>query len=136
MQSDPPNHTRMRAVFGRALSPQRIAAMESSIRATTNALIDGFIRDGQGDLVQPFAYPLPVFIICHLIGVPREDMQQLKGWSDEQSIPSLQLTRSHVLMGACGTAGVAPHAMTIGGTSQPNAVLAGRDRTCLSRLVK
>jgi cytochrome P450 len=86
VQSDPPNHTRMRAVFGGALSPQRIAAMESSIRATTNGLIDGFIRDGQGDLVQQFAYPLPAFVICDLLGVPREDMQQLKIWSDDKTL--------------------------------------------------
>lgn len=86
VQSDPPTHTRMRNVFGRALSPQRITAMESAIRATTNGLIDGFIRDGQGDLVQQFAYALPAFVICDLIGVPRKDMQQLKGWSDDKTL--------------------------------------------------
>jgi cytochrome P450 len=86
VQSDPPDHTRMRAVFGRALSPQRIAAMEPAIRATTNGLIDGFIRDGQGDLVQQFAYALPAFVICDLLGVPRADMQQLKGWSDDKTL--------------------------------------------------
>ncbi len=86
VQSDPPDHTRMRAVFGRALSPQRIAAMEPSIRATANGLIDGFIRDGQVDLVQQFAYALPAFVICDLLGVPRSDMQQLKGWSDDKTL--------------------------------------------------
>ncbi|MFP2924923.1 cytochrome P450 [Pyxidicoccus sp. 3LG] len=86
VQSDPPDHTRMRAVFGRALSPQRIAAMENSIRATANGLIDGFIRDGQGDLIQQFAFALPGFIICDLLGVPRSDMQQLKGWSDDKTL--------------------------------------------------
>ncbi|MFP2903480.1 cytochrome P450 [Pyxidicoccus sp. 3LFB2] len=86
VQSDPPDHTRMRAVFGKALSPQRIAAMEPAIRATANGLIDGFVRDGQGDLVQQFAYALPGFIICDLLGVPRSDMQQLKGWSDDKTV--------------------------------------------------
>ena len=85
VQSDPPDHTRMRAVFGRALSPQRVAAMEASIRATANGLIDGFVGDGQVDLVQQFAYALPGFIICDLLGVPRSDMQQLKGWSDDKT---------------------------------------------------
>jgi cytochrome P450 len=85
VQSDPPDHTRMRAVFGKALSPQRIAAMEASIRATANGLIDGFIREGQADLVQEFAYALPGFIICDLLGVPRADMPQLKGWSDDKT---------------------------------------------------
>ncbi|NMO22667.1 cytochrome P450 [Pyxidicoccus fallax] len=86
VQSDPPDHTRIRAVFGRALSPQRIAAMEPSIRATANGLIDGFVQDGFGDLVQQFAFALPGFIICDLLGVPRADMQQLKGWSDDKTL--------------------------------------------------
>lgn len=86
VQSDPPDHTRMRAVFGRALSPQRIAAMEPAIRATANGLIDGFIGDGHGDLIQQFAYALPAFVICDLLGVPRLDMQQLKGWSDDKTL--------------------------------------------------
>jgi len=86
VQSDPPDHTRIRNVFGRALSPQRIAAMESSVRATANGLIDGFIRDGQGDIAQQFAYALPGFIICDLLGVPRLDMPQLKGWSDDKTV--------------------------------------------------
>lgn len=60
--------------------------MEPAIRATTNGLIDGFVSDGQGDLIQQFAYALPGFIICDLLGVPRADMQQLKGWSDDKTV--------------------------------------------------
>jgi cytochrome P450 len=86
VQSDPPDHTRIRNVFGRALSPQRIAAMEPAIRATANGLIDGFIQDGHADLIQQFAFALPGFIICDLLGVPRSDMLQLKGWSDDKTL--------------------------------------------------
>ncbi|MFY0569420.1 cytochrome P450 [Archangium lansingense] len=85
VQSDLPDHTRVRAVFGKALSAQRIAAMEPTIRATADALIDGFIRDGKADLIQQFAYALPGFIICDLLGVPRSDMEQLKRWSDDKT---------------------------------------------------
>ncbi|WNG41054.1 cytochrome P450 [Archangium violaceum] len=85
VQSDPPDHARVRAVFGKALSAHRIAAMEPSIRTTADALIDGFIRDGQADLIQQFAYALPGFIICDLLGVPRSDMEQLKRWSDDKT---------------------------------------------------
>ncbi|KFA90642.1 hypothetical protein Q664_27015 [Archangium violaceum Cb vi76] len=86
VQSDPPDHARVRAVFGRALSAQRIAAMEPTLRETADALIDGFIRDGKADLIQRFAYALPGFIICDLLGVPRSDMEQLKRWSDDKTL--------------------------------------------------
>lgn len=86
VQSDLPDHTRVRAVFGKALSAQRIAAMEPAIRATADALIDGFIREGKADLIQQFAYALPGFIICDLLGVPRSDMEQLKRWSDDKTL--------------------------------------------------
>lgn len=86
VQSDPPDHTRMRAVFGKALSAQRIAAMESKVRETADTLIDGFVRDGKADLIQQFAYALPGFLICDLLGVPRSDMEQLKRWSDDKTL--------------------------------------------------
>lgn len=86
VQSDPPDHARVRAVFGRALSAQRIAAMEPEIRATADALIDRFVRDGQADLIQQFAYALPGYLICDLLGVPRSDMEQLKRWSDDKTL--------------------------------------------------
>jgi cytochrome P450 len=86
VQSDLPDHTRVRAVFGKALSAQRLGAMEPTIRATADALIDGFIRDGKADLIQQFAYALPGLIICDLLGVPRADMEQLKRWSDDKTL--------------------------------------------------
>ncbi|OJH39550.1 cytochrome P450 [Cystobacter ferrugineus] len=86
VQSDPPDHTRMRAVFGKALSAQRIAAMEPEIRATADMLLDRIVRDGKADLIQQFAYALPGLIICDLLGVPRSDMEQLKRWSDDKTL--------------------------------------------------
>lgn len=86
VQSDPPDHTRTRAVFGKALSASRIAAMEPEIRATADALIDAFIQNGKADLIQQFAYALPGYLICDLLGVPRSDMEQLKRWSDEKTL--------------------------------------------------
>lgn len=85
VQSDPPDHTRVRAVFGKALSAPRVAAMEASIRATADALIDAFVRDGKADLIQQFSFALPGSIICDLLGVPRSDLAQLKRWSDDKT---------------------------------------------------
>lgn len=78
VQTDPPDHARVRAVFGKVLTPQRVAALEPRIRALTNELIDDFIEDGQVDLIPRFAFPLPGLVICELLGVPRADLLRVK----------------------------------------------------------
>lgn len=81
VQSDPPDHTRMRNVFNKALSPQRVAALEPQTRDIANELLDGFCRDGRVDLISRFAFPLPGRVISLLLGVPAADLAQLKKWS-------------------------------------------------------
>ncbi|HEX6287741.1 MAG TPA: cytochrome P450, partial [Herpetosiphonaceae bacterium] len=78
VQTDPPDHARVRAVFGKALTPQRVASLEPRIRALTNQLIDAFIQDGQADLITQFAFPLPGLVICDLLGIPRADIARVK----------------------------------------------------------
>ena len=86
VQSDPPDHTRIRNVFNKAFSPQHVAAMEDNVRAIATDLIDGFVRDGEADLVTRFAFPLPGAVICSLLGVPRADLSQIKLWSTAKQI--------------------------------------------------
>lgn len=83
VESDPPDHTRMRSVFNKAFTPQRIARLEPQIRALTDALIDAFIADRKADLTTQFSSQLPGLVICDLIGVPRADFPQIKRWSDD-----------------------------------------------------
>ncbi|HEY0602007.1 MAG TPA: cytochrome P450 [Herpetosiphonaceae bacterium] len=78
VQTDPPDHSRVRAVFGKVLTPQRVAGLESSIRALTNELIDAFVADGEADLIPQFAFPLPALVICELLGVPRSDLERVQ----------------------------------------------------------
>jgi len=80
--ADPPNHTRQRRVSNRAFTMRRVAKMEDAIRALSNRLIDAFIAKGHCDWVSEFAVPLPMTIIIELLGLPLEDMPQLKKWSD------------------------------------------------------
>lgn len=80
VQTDPPDHARVRAVFGKVLTPLRVAALEPRIRALTNELIDTFIDDGEVDLIPQFAFPLPALVICDLLGIPRTDMPRVKHW--------------------------------------------------------
>lgn len=86
VQSDPPDHTRVRNVFNKAFSPQRIAALEPKVRAIADELIDGFVGDGEVELIDRFAFPLPGAVIGELLGVPRSDLPQLKRWSNAKQI--------------------------------------------------
>lgn len=80
--NDPPGHTRVRSLFNQAFTPRRIGQMEPQIRALAHELIDRFASVGQADLVAQFAHPLPMTVIADLLGVPREDMVQVKAWHD------------------------------------------------------
>lgn len=81
--NDPPAHTHARALFSSAFSARRIAELEPRIRDLAHRLVDGFARDGQGDLIKSFAFPLPMTVIADLLGVPREDMPKVKAWHDD-----------------------------------------------------
>jgi cytochrome P450 len=81
--TDPPEHTRLRRLIMHQFTPQRIAGMREHIEHTIHALLDAKKQQRQFDLVQDFAYPLPVTIICRLLGVPPEDEPRFRGWSSD-----------------------------------------------------
>ncbi|WP_257455844.1 cytochrome P450 [Archangium lipolyticum] len=83
VDDDPPGHTRVRTLVSKACAPQRFTAMEPDIRALASSLLDAFARDGQGDLVKRFTYPLPAMVVGGFMGVPVEDMDRLKHWAEE-----------------------------------------------------
>ncbi len=86
VDDDPPNLVRVRALVGKAFTPQRIAAMEPRIRAIANSLADGFARDGRADLVARFLYPLPMYVMGEILNVPSADMPSLKRWCDDWGV--------------------------------------------------
>jgi len=77
VESDPPVHTRIRRPISRAFTPRRIAEMEPRIRAIAEELLDAFVRDGEADIVDRFAWPLPLRAIGELVGVPEKDLPWL-----------------------------------------------------------
>lgn len=77
VESDPPLHTRIRRPISRAFTPRRTAEMEPRIRAITQELLDAFAADGGADVVDRFAWPLPLRVIGELVGVPDEDLPWL-----------------------------------------------------------
>jgi cytochrome P450 len=81
--ADPPMHTRQRNLVNRAFSPPRVKQIEGSIRDVANQLVDAFIADGRVELVKQFAVPLPLTVIAHALGVPDNDLDTFKRWSDD-----------------------------------------------------
>jgi cytochrome P450 len=81
--TDPPVHTRLRSVLGRAFSAGMVELRSSRIQAIVDRLLAHAAAVGEMDLVRDFAYPLPVAVIGDLLGVPPEDGERLKAWSDE-----------------------------------------------------
>lgn len=79
--SDPPDHTRLRALVSQAFTPQRITEQTDFVHGITNQLIDSFQHAGEVDLISAFALPLPVFIICKLLGIPDDDRENVALWS-------------------------------------------------------
>lgn len=82
--SDPPDHTRARALFSRAFTPAKVAALEPQIRGFAETLAAGLAAGPDAiELMHDFAYKLPMRVISALVGVPFEDMDQLKSWQDD-----------------------------------------------------
>jgi cytochrome P450 len=79
---DPPQHDRLRRLVMRRFTPARVAGMHVRVVALVDALLDAQRGHDQFDVVGDFAYPLPVTVICELLGVPREDEQRFHVWAD------------------------------------------------------
>ncbi|BBY19063.1 cytochrome P450 [Mycolicibacterium litorale] len=73
---DPPDHTRLRRLVSSAFVPRVVKALEPDIVALVDSLLDTVAAKGEFDAVADLAYPLPVAVICRLLGVPLEDEPQ------------------------------------------------------------
>ncbi|MFF3873900.1 cytochrome P450 [Streptomyces sp. NPDC001978] len=78
---DPPDHTRLRRLVSKAFTPRRVAEFAGRVQELTDHLIDQFAERGSADLIHEFAFPLPIYAICDLLGVPREDQDDFREWA-------------------------------------------------------
>ncbi|WP_225845270.1 cytochrome P450 [Streptomyces sp. HPF1205] len=78
---DPPDHTRLRRLVSKAFTPRRVAEFGPRVQELTDRLVDGFARRGEADLIHEFAFPLPIYAICDLLGVPAEDQDDFRDWA-------------------------------------------------------
>ncbi|MCX2932036.1 cytochrome P450 [Mycobacterium sp. CVI_P3] len=78
---DPPDHTRLRKLVSKAFSPRVVKALEPDIAGMVDDLLDKVAETGQFDVIDSLAHPLPVAVICRLLGVPIEDEPQFSSAS-------------------------------------------------------
>jgi cytochrome P450 len=79
---DPPDHTRLRALVGKAFTPRLIEQMRDRVQRLTDALLDNVQNQGSMDLIRDYALPLPTTIIAEMLGVPVEDRHKFHRWSN------------------------------------------------------
>jgi hypothetical protein len=82
---DPPDHTRLRGLVSKAFTPRVVEGQRPHIQRVVGALLDRVVEQGTFEAVEDLAYPLPVTVICHLLGVPPDDREVFQGWSCELS---------------------------------------------------
>lgn len=73
---DPPDHTRLRKLVSKAFAPKVVKALEPDITALVDSLLDRVEQEGRFEVIDDLAHPLPVAVICRLLGVPIEDEPQ------------------------------------------------------------
>jgi cytochrome P450 len=78
---DPPDHTRLRGLVSRAFTPRRIEQLRPRAQQITDEVFDRAAAEGGLEVVGDLAFPLPVLMICELLGVPAEDVDEFKEWS-------------------------------------------------------
>ena len=77
----PPDHTRIRRIVTMAFTPKRLRKMEPQIRELAIEMIEKFQGNSHAELVKELVYDLPAFVIFLLLGVPKEDVAQVKAWA-------------------------------------------------------
>ncbi len=83
LELEPPVHTRLRGLVTRSFLARQVERLRPAIVSLSNGLIDRFEAKGEADLLSEFATPIPVIVICDLLGVPSEMAQQLLAWSHD-----------------------------------------------------
>jgi cytochrome P450 len=78
---DPPEHTKMRGLVSKAFTPRMVEGLRPRIEVLVDELLDAAFERGDIDIVRDFAYPLPIQVICEMLGIPEDDRDRFSGWS-------------------------------------------------------
>ena len=91
---DPPDHTRLRSLVSKVFTNQVVAQMQDRIQVVADELLDKAHVKGEIDLIEEFAFPLPIIVIAELLGIPSRDRRRFRNWSNAFVTPSANLQRS------------------------------------------
>nr|WP_154985611.1 cytochrome P450 [Paenibacillus xylanexedens] len=80
--SDPPDHRRLRGLVQKAFTPKLVADMRSHIQSIADVLLDELPSQETMNLIDDFAFPLPIIVISEILGVPAEDRDKFRMWSN------------------------------------------------------
>lgn len=81
LNTDPPDHTRLRRLVSKAFTPTAIQALRPRIQELVDDALDQIEQRGSGDVVQELAFPLPFDVISEMLGMPETDKNQIAAWS-------------------------------------------------------
>ena len=82
LDTDPPEHTSLRAIVNKGFTPRAVAAYEQLLRDLTRQILDDTLPKGEFDFVEEVAKQLPIQVLCRILGVPLEHDEQLIDWGD------------------------------------------------------
>jgi len=82
---DPPDHTRLRKLVSKAFTPRSVERLRPRVESLVDEFLDGAAERGGMELIGDLAYPLPVTVICELLGVPADDQHLFGPWSSDAS---------------------------------------------------
>jgi cytochrome P450 PksS len=82
LSQDPPNHTRLRALVGKAFTPRLVERLRPRIQQLAAESLDRIAPLGKADLIEDYAFPIPITVIAELLGVPVEDRDRFRSWSN------------------------------------------------------
>ncbi|MDU0070750.1 MULTISPECIES: cytochrome P450 family protein [Bacillus] len=79
---NPADHRRLRRLVQKAFTPRMVERLRGRIEEIANELLDNVQDKGEMNLIEDYAFPLPIIVICEMLGIPHEDQDTFRKWSD------------------------------------------------------